>query len=414
MHLLYLTSAFPLPNYGNNMRTWSMLEALAAEGHGVTLLTFGQPGEFDAHAGALRQVCQNVEVIPLVLDGPSSTRNYLKLFLGLFCAQASTARRYASPEMRARIQDQMARNSYHAVLCDGLYTAFNLPTTRLPVLLYSHNVEHLIFQRYVALERNPLKRFYAWSEMRKLEKWEQEVCQRAAMVLACSEDDQRMLRSLCPGVRVMVVPNVVDLERYEPRYDTASHSIIFQGVMDWFPNRDAVEFFVTQIFPLLRREVPDARFIAAGRNPSSEMLARFSGLPGVKFTGTVPDIRPYMEQSAICAVPLRIGSGTRLKILEAAAAGKAIVSTRLGAEGLHFEDGIEIVLVDDPQGFADALKSLLLNPTKRASLGRAARRRVEQDYGYANLRECVREALGQFDPRAIPSTVTAGQNTVRN
>ncbi|PYT34817.1 MAG: glycosyl transferase family 1, partial [Acidobacteria bacterium] len=156
--------------------------------------------------------------------------------------------------------------------------------------------------------------------------------------------------------------------------------------MDWFPNRDAIEFFVNQIFPLIRRDAPAAEFIAAGRNPPRELIDRFSAVPGVKFTGTVPDMRPFLQQAGVCVVPLRIGSGTRLKILESAAAGKAIVSTRLGAEGLDFVDGQEILLADDPVSFAGCIVALLRDPSRRRAMGEAACRRVRQQYSCETLK----------------------------
>jgi glycosyltransferase involved in cell wall biosynthesis len=179
--------------------------------------------------------------------------------------------------------------------------------------------------------------------------------------------------------------------------------------MDWFPNRDALEYFLTEIFPLIRHRLPNTEFIAAGRNPSPEMVARFSVIPGVTFTGTVPDIRPYLEQAGVCVVPLRVGGGTRLKILEAAAAGKAIVSTRLGAEGLEFADGQDIVLADDPMSFAEQVIGLLEDPVRRKTMGEAAYRRVRERYSYDTLRMSLRQA---FAMASKPAPATAPEDKV--
>src|ERR1700687_4060847 len=234
MHLLFLSFAFPLPaNNGHRMRTWSMLEALAAEGHDVTLLTFGEPGEAVGHEVALGKVCREIEIVPLVLDSLSSRANYLQRLVGLFSAQPYAVRRFASSEMQARIRQFLARGSFDAVLCDTVYSAVNLPATYVPVILNSHDVEHLVLQRYVTLERNPAKRLYAWSEKHKLRKWEKETCRRAAIGMACSENDRQLLTSLCPGLCVTVVPNVVDVDRYLPSRDTESPTVLFQGAMDW-------------------------------------------------------------------------------------------------------------------------------------------------------------------------------------
>jgi glycosyltransferase involved in cell wall biosynthesis len=166
--------------------------------------------------------------------------------------------------------------------------------------------------------------------------------------------------------------------------------------MDWFPNRDAVEYFVTEILPTLRELVPGLRFVVAGRNPSQSMLQRYRSFPDVEFTGNVADMRPIIASAAVCVVPLRIGSGTRLKIIEAAAMGKAVVTTRLGAEGLNLCPGEDIVLADEPEEFAKATATLLADKSRRRELGRAARRRVQQRYDLSTLRIAVRAALAEL------------------
>ena len=163
--------------------------------------------------------------------------------------------------------------------------------------------------------------------------------------------------------------------------------------MDWFPNRDALEYFVRAIFPLVQKEVPGVRLIAAGRNPSPEFRARFADVSALEFTGTLPDLRPVIAKAAVCVVPLRIGSGTRLKILEAGAMGKAMVSTTVGAEGLDFVPGKEILIADDPAEFARNVVELLRDPARRKAIGEAARHRVLQDYDVTALERSIAAAF---------------------
>jgi glycosyltransferase involved in cell wall biosynthesis len=380
------------------------LEALAAEGHEVTLLTFGQPDEVDRHYSALRQVCRQIEAVPLVMDRLCSTTDYLNRLLGLFSAKSYRAQRFASSAMRTRIHHCLGRDSYDAVLCDTVYSAVNLPPTRVPVILNCHDVEHVTLRRYAAVERNLVKRLYALSETYKLRKFEQDTCRRAATGMACSEHDRRLLHALCPELRVTVVPNVVDVDHYVPNGDGDVQTLLFQGTMDWFPNSDAVNFFVAQVLPALRRRVRGVRLVVAGRNPSQSFLERFRGVSEIEFTGAVEDMRSEIARAAVCVVPLRIGSGTRLKILEAAAMAKAIVSTRIGAEGLNFADGEEILLADGPRQFADAVADLLADPARRHAMGSAARRRVETQYSLPVLRVALRETLAFLT--ATSSTVS--------
>jgi glycosyltransferase involved in cell wall biosynthesis len=409
MRLLFLSFAFPLPaNNGHRMRTWSILEALAAVGHDLTLLTFGQPGEAGGYDVALRKVCREIEIVPLILESLSSTANYLERLVGLFLAQPYAVRRFASSEMQARIRQFLARGSFDAVLCDTVFSSVNLSDTHVPVILNCHNVEHVVLERYVALERNPVKRLYAWREISKLRNWEEATCRQAAIAMACSEHDQELLSSLCPGLRVTVVPNVVDVDRYAPQRENNSSTILFQGAMDWFPNRDAVTFFVARILPALKQNVPHIRFVVAGRNPPPTFVSTFADVSGIEFTGNVPDMRAEIAKAAVCIVPLRIGSGTRLKILEAAAMAKPIVSTRVGAEGLDFADGEEIVLADEPSEFTRAILDLLADPLRRRAMGLAARRRVEIQYSLPALRSALGQALAQL-PAKSPDVVPAAE-----
>jgi glycosyltransferase involved in cell wall biosynthesis len=311
--------------------------------------------------------------------------------------------------MRRRISTWLAGDNLDAIVCDP-YTFVNLPTTgiNVPILLDTQNVEHIILRRYLDHAHNPVKLAYAWLQWRKLKAWEAYVCQRSTLITACSEADRRILQNLSPDVPTLVVPNIVDVDSYSPSPQAENLSVLFQGGMDWYPNRDAVAFFISSILPRLRFLVPGVRFIVAGRNPAEHFLQRFLGVPDVEFTGTIPDMRVEMAKAAVCAVPLRIGSGTRLKILEAAAMGKAIVSTSIGAEGLTFVDAEDIVIADDPGAFAEALVRLLTDPSLRRLLGRRARRRVEVEYGFANLQQGIRQVFEELACRASTVARNAG------
>jgi len=283
------------------------------------------------------------------------------------------------------------------ILCDNVYSAINLPAGASPVVMNSQNVEYVILQRYLQQERNPAKALYARLEAAKLRRFEAIMYRRAVLGMACSTTDAHQIEELCPGLRVAVAPNVIDPKEYEGNFgDEEPQTILYQGGMDWFPNRDALEFFVRDILPLVRKEVPGAKLIAAGRNPSPEFRARFAGVSGLEFTGTVPDLRPFIARATVAVVPLRIGSGTRLKILEGGAMRKAMVSTSIGAEGLDFVDGQEILIADDPGKFAGSVIDLLRNPARRQTLGEAARRRVLRDYDNRALERLISDALSSL------------------
>jgi polysaccharide biosynthesis protein PslH len=400
MRLLFLSFAIPWPvDNGHKMRTWSVLEALAASGHEISLLTFGTPEEVARHEPVLQQVCVEVETVPLVIENLSSAMDYVGRLAALFSAQPFSVRRFVSPTMRARIEMHLARRRYDAVVCDSIYCAANLPVAQIPVVLNCHNVEYVLLQRYLSLERNPAKRLYAWTEMHKLRRWEEETGRAASMAMACSDQDKRLLSALCPELLVNVVPNVVATETYDLRDESDACTILFQGAMDWFPNRDAVRFFAERILPSIRESVPEARFVVAGRNPPSEFCKRFRNIREMEFTGTLADVRMAIAKATVCVVPLRIGSGTRLKILEAAAMGKAVVSTSVGAEGLEFLNEEEIILSDKPWEFAGAVIGLLQDQARRRAIGLAARRRVEAQYSARSLRHAMDRAFSCLPAR---------------
>jgi glycosyltransferase involved in cell wall biosynthesis len=254
----------------------------------------------------------------------------------------------------------------------------------------------VVWQRYLELERHPLKRLSAWLEYTKLRRWEAGAHRRPRKVLAVSAHDASVLQSLCPGLDVEVVPNTVDVNQYHPTSSDDGSSIVFVGGMDWFPNLDAARFFIDEIFPAVTAAFPAAHFAVAGRSPAPAVRAEIER-PGVSFLGRLPDVREAIAPAAVCVVPLRIGSG-RWRILEAAAMGKAVVSTTPGVEGLEFTDGKAIVLADAPADFARAVVELLRDEARRRALGDAARKRVERHYSATVLRGALSEALAEFEP----------------
>jgi glycosyltransferase involved in cell wall biosynthesis len=395
MRILALSVTSPMPaNNGVKMRTWSVLRALAAEGHEIALITFADPSAEDKPSPELSRICRRVIQIPHRLKSLSSHADYLGRVAHLLSSSPYGVVASQSSEMASEIVTLLDKNSVDVILCEQTDLLINLPAQLpVPVLVDFHNVDYLILERYLRFERNPLKRMYAWLESRKLLAWERKACRTASAALACSHHDRALLQALGPNLPMFVVPNVVDVNEYAPDGKEDARKVLFQGGLDWYPNRDAVEFFVAHIFAQIRSQVPEVKFVVAGRNPPEDFRQRLSRVPGVEFTGTVPDMRAEITSAAVCVVPLRMGSGTRLKILESAAMAKPIVSTNLGTEGLEFLNGEEILLEDDPSAFAVAVVKLLKAPADRKHLGQAARKRVEQDYGAHALRASLRSAM---------------------
>lgn len=408
MRLLVYSLHCPFPvNNGAKMRTAALLRALAADEHQITLVAFGSRREAwdTAPLGAL---CITHRLVPLDLPAMTSGTGLARRARVLFSAQPFAAARYTSPEMRALLSRTLESAHFDALICDVPYGAGNLPGLGdLPVILHTHNVEHDLLRQYARLAGNPALRLYARIEANRMRQWEQALLRRAVAVLACSQADRRRFLALAPRTPVLVAPNVLSLSDYAAAPGGDDRTLIYPGGLDWLPNRDAVAFFASAVLPLIRSWAPQARLVAAGRNPPRAFARRWRRAAGVEFTGTLPDLRPVIRQAAMTVVPLRIGGGTRLKILESAALGRAVVSTQLGAEGLGFRPGREIEIADRPADFARAVIGLLRDRPRRLALGAAARERVERCHGLGQLRESLREALALAAQSRHPARRTA-------
>jgi glycosyltransferase involved in cell wall biosynthesis len=230
---------------------------------------------------------------------------------------------------------------------------------------------------------------------------ERHYLQAAEHILAVSSADRDTFSLFLKESKISVIPTGVDSEYFRPIEELEEdNTLVFTGSMDWMPNEDGIFYFVKEILPLIREEIPDVSLWVVGRSPSTKLQNLAGQIQGMTVTGTVEDIRPYMAKASVYVVPLLVGGGTRLKIFEAMGMGKAVVSTSIGAEGLPVAQGKDIVLADNPKEFAAQTVSLLRDAARRRELGGAARRLVEQNYSWnavgARLGEKLNEIVRQF------------------
>ncbi len=413
MKLLFLTPQMPYPpRQGAAIRNWHLLNHLAAH-HEIALLTFGShPDVPDAVAAA----CQRVEVVPLP---PRRLRDRLHTLLTT--PLPDLARRLWSPTFAARLQTMLSAESYDWVQVEGLELApyaqavlGSGPRRARPRwLLDEHNAEYVLQQRAFQTD---ISRPAAWpaaayslAQTNRLRHYERAACQAADQVVAVSDADRAALLALDPGLNVAVVPNGVDL--YEWRVGAAGQDadaarlravgplVVFDGSMDFRPNVDAVVWFVHEVWPRVRAVAPLAQFGIVGRNPTRRVRALQSER-GVVVTGTVPDTRPWVAAASVYVVPMRIGGGVRLKVLQALAMERALVSTTLGCEGVAVSDGVNVRLADDAVLFAQAVTELMRNEAQRQALGRAARQ-LAAEYAWEQITPRL-EALLLDQPASAP------------
>ncbi len=402
MKILAVLLSPPVPaTAGHRVRNRSLLRALALEGHQVTVAMLASAEEIAEPARELKGLCHEY----FMVESPVS--NSLGRLTAIFGAKPYGALRLTVPELQRVVAEQLATQPFDFILLYDIYMTGNLPVgNRVPVVLNKHDITCQIVRQFGRSERNPLKKIYAALEAAKIERLESANCRAAQAVAVCSECDGRVLEKIAPGVRTFVVPNVVDTDKYRPSPNNDGRTVVFVGAMDWLPNQDGADFLIFDILPRLRQLVPAVRVVLAGRNPPQWLRQRYEPYPDVSFTGTVAELRPVLARAAVCVVPLRIGSGTRLKILEASAMAKPVVSTTLGAEVLDLRHGKEILLVDEPRAFAEAVALLLTDTRRAAAMGAAARLSVEEQYSIPALRRQLQQMFAVMldSPTAAGST----------
>ena len=369
------------PNTGGRLRTLHMIAELSQR-HRVSVITTRHPADESTGLRTRLPACEGIDAVPYTLPKQGTSRFALAVARSWASPYPADLWRWRIPAVRARIRERLAEG-VDLCVADFLVAMPNLPSrTTTPVVLFEHNVEYMIWKRLHEVEKRPARRALLGLEWRKMRQYEARACARASLTVAVSEADRALLAANAPGADIRAIGTGVDTTYFHPNGAVeAPASLVFTGSMDWYPNEDAIMYFIAEILPELRREVPGLSLAVVGRDPA-ERLRAACATAGVQVTGTVADVRPHVAEAAVYVVPLRIGGGTRLKIFEALAMGKAVVSTRVGAEGLPIVPGEHFLQADSPADFTQAVVTLLKDPDRRRALGRAGRRLVEDRYSW--------------------------------
>jgi sugar transferase (PEP-CTERM/EpsH1 system associated) len=388
MKLLWLNASLLLPlDKGGRLRTWHLMRHLASR-HDITYLAFEGPSDSAANREGMREVCGRLVTVPQGVEPVKGTwRFYAQAARYVFDRVPYAVSKYRSSAYRRQIERLLAEERFDAIVCDFLPPAINLRAQPpCPSILFTHNVEAEIWRRHAETATNIATKYLFTQQWRRMLRFEGAALSRFDLVLAVSAADSRTFSRLyCDSLRapIHVVQTGVDTEYFRPADTGASRThLVFTGSMDWLPNEDAMTYFCAEILPRIRQSEPDATLSIIGRSPTSA-VRKLAELAGVEVTGRVDDVRPHIARGSVYIVPLRIGGGTRLKIFEAMAMGKAVVSTTVGAEGLPVTTGRDIEIADEPARFAHAVVRLMRDKPAREQIETAARRLVVDRYDWS-------------------------------
>jgi len=405
MKILWAKAGKLLPvDTGGKIRSYNILRRLR-ENNDLTLLSY-YDGPFDfAYEAALEEQFPGSIAIN---TGRGLGTNRLAVGVNYLRQLASAApfavTKFTARAVQSRIAELLAGGTFDVAVCDFLAATLNFPKDlRIPTVLFQHNVESALWKRQSQHEPNWVNRMVFKIEAAKMLRYEREAVRRFHHVIAVSDNDRELMSAMTDRSEVTVVPTGVDLQRYRAAKRCSNGSddrqpvVVFVGSMDWEANIDGVEYFCREIWPSIKQRVPEARFRIVGRDPHPRVRKLASD--SIEVTGTVESVIEHYGQAMVNIVPLRIGGGTRLKIYEAMAMGRATVSTSIGAEGLDVDDGSDILIADTADKFADWVTELLEQESLRRQLEEGAANKAAK-YDWSVIAERFNEVLNRVAARS--------------
>jgi glycosyltransferase involved in cell wall biosynthesis len=415
LRVLLLSPMAPSPpRFGAQARTHGLLTNLAQHHEITAVIVYDDEGTPQASEAVMRSYCKQVHFIRNP-HGASGWRRRLLQLRSWFSRESFQRLVSMAPEVQARLDAVLTAQRFDVVLVNFPHLAHyrlrqSPPGTPAPVVIIDSHDVHYDLARQIAVSAASFgRRLHARLNWRKLQREEIAAYENAEGVCVCSLADQQRLANDAPAARTVIIPNAADVDRLQPRSSDPApeaNTVLFFGLLASVPNVDGLLFFIRDIWPRVLAARPSAQFIVVGANPAPELRALEA--PGVTIVGPVDDLRPHLSRAAVVVVPLRLGSGTRLKILESWAMARPVVSTSLGAEGLESLSGKHLLIADGPAEFAAAVVRTLNEPDLAARLGAAGRALVSESYSWQGTAKSLAAFLQQAVAHRNASKVQAG------
>ena len=384
MRLLWLKTNLLHPvDTGGKIRTYFMLRELKQRHH-VTYLALDDGTSAPDAVKRAEEYCHELIRVPHRTASKFSLRFFAELAMNMGSPLPYAVEKYQSSEFGRRVARE--QENADVVVCDFLFPSVNVPEPLLrPAVLFQHNVEALIWRRHADTQGNRLTRRLFRTQWRRMQAFEHIACRRYDAIVAVSPQDRAIMEREYDAPLVREIPTGVDTQYFRPSGSAEPEPchLVFSGSMDWLPNDDAMKYFAKAILPRIRASCPEAVLTIVGRKPFAGVTALSREDPRIRVTGQVDDVRPYLERATVYVIPLRIGGGTRLKVFEAMAMERPVVSTSIGVEGLPIVNGTDAFVVDEPDAFADAVVRLLRDRALARRLGETASRKVRAQFGWA-------------------------------
>lgn len=394
MRVLVVDEEIPYPlNSGKRLRTYNLLKHLAAK-HQITFICRQHEGLDQAGSEALSKI----GIRPIIVDDPIRKKAglgfYLALLRNLFSRYPYTVTSHYSEVLVAAIKRLLQEDTFDLIHCEWTPYAINLLPfyDMYPTTVDAHNVEAMIWRRNYEVERNLLKKVYIYIQWRKMAAFEEMFFRRFTRCIAVSDQDAALISEFTDPSRIDTVSNGVDISYFHQgacskEMIAQKNDLVFTGSLDWRPNVDGLLYFLSEIFPLFQTRFPESVFYIVGRNPMAVLEKKIAELKNVVLAGWVDDVRPYMYKEAVYIVPLRVGGGSRLKILEAFSMEMPVVSTTIGAEGLNVTNNEHILLADDPISIVEAISWVIQNDVQARNMAKKGQNLVIDHYQWHVLAE---------------------------